>query len=91
MNREDIMSRIAEITARGIAYATEHADEIEQANKKSEIESENNIAKILASAKNATKKSWSIYESFKTQISCIATSGKQYEFAIRDLCSILKV
>lgn len=91
MTHNDIMAKIREITERGIAYARAHADEIESRTAQDEAESESKIAAILTNAENAVKHSWSVYESFKSQISAAASSSNQYKTAIIKLTRILGV
>jgi len=91
MTHAQFMERINAITAQSIAYATEHAEEIKQRREESITNSEKLIGAILLDAKNAPKKSWTVYESFKNRISVTATSSEQYEIAIQKLTKILNV
>ena len=91
MTNAEIRTRIAEITAKGIAYANAHANEIKQRTEHQTKESENKIESILTNARYAAKKSYSIYELFRQQIQSAASTNKQYETAVSKLAAILHV
>lgn len=91
MTHADFMAKINAITVQGIAYAAEHADEIKQRQEKSTRNSDKLITTILSDAKNAVKKSWTVYENFKSRISVAAANSEQYEIAIQKLAAILNV
>ena len=91
MTHTDFMAKINAITAQGIAYAAEHADEIKQRQEESTRNSDKLITTILSDAKNAVKKSWTVYENFKSRISVAAANSEQYEIAIQKLAAILNV
>ncbi len=91
MTHSEIMSKIKEITEKGMAYAREHAEEIKRAQEENTAKADTKIAQILLDAKNAPKHSWSTYESFKSQIASVGASCMQYENAIRNLVTILDV
>lgn len=55
------------------------------------MQSESDILHILDIAKSAAKKSIIVYEQFRSRISEMTYSAKQYENAIRQLADILKV
>lgn len=88
---EEIMAKIKAITENGKAYAHAHADEIESRRQAAVEESETKISKILADAERAVKHSWNVYESFKAQISSVASNSAQYETAIIRLTRVLGV
>lgn len=91
MTHTEIMEKIKAITEKGIAYANAHADEIESRKSQAIADAETKIAQILANAKKAVKHSWHVYESFKAQISAVASNSEQYEIAITQLTRILNI
>lgn len=91
MTHEQILAKIREITAQGIAYAEAHAEEIAASKAANKAMSEQKLAQILNEAKNAVKHSWAVYESFKSRISAVASSAEQYEASVIKLTKILGV
>ena len=91
MTHEQILAKIREITAQGIAYAEAHAEEIAASKAADKAMSEQKLAQILNEAKNAVKHSWAVYESFKNRISAVASSAEQYEASVIKLTKILGV
>lgn len=91
MTHTEFMAKINAITERGIAYANAHAEEIAAEKAQKAADSETKISKILADAEKAAKRSWGVYESFKTQISAVASSSEQYEAAIIRLTRVLGI
>lgn len=89
MKHEDILNKIREITAQGIAYATEHAAEIEAANNASVISADEKIKNLILEASKSKKHSWSVYECFKNRVASVAATADQYETAIKQIVNVL--
>lgn len=88
MTREDILVRIKAIGDANINsdYHFTTEDKIYREQK-----AETAISSILANAKNAAKRSYAVFNMFKSYIENEAVTSAQYERSVRALADILRV
>lgn len=90
-HHEEIITKIRAMTEKNIAYAAAHADEINAKIEANRTDAENKIAQILDEAKHAVKRSYSVYDGFRSRIANAASSSEQFETAVIRLARTLGI